>query len=186
VQPELARDFTIAVIGAGSQGAELALLAIRAGFRVVIEDVLPSKLRNLRERVEFERNGLMSDRLVFASSIEDAVRDADLAIDSVPDELESKLEIFSLLDRMAPPKTIICSPLEVVSLSDLASCTYRADRCVGVQTSGGATFEASAAVQLLRGNLSSDETIQTATAVWRQMGKQVSVVAETAIPGFGA
>jgi 3-hydroxybutyryl-CoA dehydrogenase len=45
-----------------------------------------------------------------ATTVEDAVRDADLAIDFVPDELESKLEIFSLLDRMAPPRTILCTP----------------------------------------------------------------------------
>jgi 3-hydroxybutyryl-CoA dehydrogenase len=179
VQSSPGHDFTIAVIGAGPQGAELALLAIRAGFRTVIEDVLPSRLRNLRERVELERNGSAGDRIVFAGSIEDAVRDADFAIDSVPDELESKLEIFSLLDRMAPPKTVICSPLEFVSLSDLASCTYRADRCIGVRGVAGET------VQLIRGRLTSEETMRTAAGVWQQMRKQVEVVVETAMPGFG-
>ncbi len=59
--------------------------------------------------------------------MEDAVREADLAIDFVPDELESKLEIFSMIDRMAPPQTILLTPTEALSITDLASCTYRPD-----------------------------------------------------------
>lgn len=69
----------------------------------------------------------------FALTVEDAVRDADLAFDFVPDELESKLEIFSLIDRMAPPRTILCTPSEAVSITDLASCTYRGERCFAVR-----------------------------------------------------
>ena len=58
---------------------------------------------------------------------------ADVAVDFVPDELESKLEIFSLLDRMAPPKTILCTPSDALSITDLASCVYRPERCVAVR-----------------------------------------------------
>ena len=50
----------------------------------------------------------------------------------MPDELESKLEIFSMIDRMAPPKTILCTPSEVLSITDLASCVIDlsgASRC---------------------------------------------------------
>ena len=181
----LADNFTVAVIGAGPQGAELVLLAVRAGFRTVVEDVLPSKLRSLNERLRQEMQSVAEGRIVFATSIEEAVREADFAMDSVPDELESKLEMFSLLDRMAPPKTIFCSPLEVVSLSDLASCTYRGDRCVGVQAESGISFVDDDSIRLIRGKLSSDETIETAAAVWLRMGKRIEVVTEAAVPGFG-
>jgi len=51
----------------------------------------------------------------------------------VPDELESKLEIFSLIDRMAPPKTILCTPSYALSITDLASCVYRPERCFAVR-----------------------------------------------------
>lgn len=129
---------TVAVIGAGEQGREFALRCAQAGFRTILEDVMPAKLRRARE--EFaevatpapEQDALLS----FALTVEDAVRDADVAIDFVPDELESKLEIFSLIDRMAPPKTVLCTPTRVLSISDLASCTYRADRCVALRAAG--------------------------------------------------
>ena len=70
--------------------------------------------------------------VTFVSTIEDAVREADLAIDCVPDELESKLEILCLLDRMAPPRTVLATPTTRLSIADLASCTYRAGQCVGM------------------------------------------------------
>ena len=60
------------------------------------------------------------------------MRDADLAIDCVSDELESKLEIFWLLDRMAPLRTVLATPTTRLSIADLANCTYRADKCVAI------------------------------------------------------
>ncbi|QNI38563.1 3-hydroxyacyl-CoA dehydrogenase [Edaphobacter sp. 4G125] len=104
-----------------------------AGFYVVLEDVLPSNLR--KAEVEYsdlsQRGGFGA--LELASTVEDAVREADIAIDFVPDELESKLEIFSMIDRMAPPKTILCTPSTALSITDLASCVYRPERCVALR-----------------------------------------------------
>jgi 3-hydroxybutyryl-CoA dehydrogenase len=101
---------------------------------VVLEDVMPSNLRRAQdEYAEYAAAVGAAGSLRYAMTVEDAVREADLAIDFVPDELESKLEIFSLLDRMAPPRTILCTPTLALSLTDLASCTYRAERCVGLR-----------------------------------------------------
>src|SRR5271168_179964 len=119
----------VAVIGAGAMGRELAARFAAAGFETVLEDVLPSNLRKAADYLG-EDTG---KNLRFASSIEDAVRTADLIVDCVPDELESKLEIFSLLDRMAPPLAIFVTPTRSLSIADLASCTYRSDRCIAVQ-----------------------------------------------------
>ena len=95
---------------------------------------MPSNLRRAQdEYAEFVAAVGAKGSLRYAMTVEDAVREADLAIDFVPDELESKLEIFSLLDRMAPPRTILCTPTSALSITDLASCTYRAERCVGLR-----------------------------------------------------
>jgi len=122
------------VIGAGPAGRAFAFRCAAAGFAVVLEDVMPSNLRRAQdEYAEFVAAVGAKGSLRYAMTVEDAVHDADLAIDFVPDELESKLEIFSLLDRMAPPRTILCTPTLVLSITDLASCTYRAERCVGLR-----------------------------------------------------
>ena len=124
----------VAIIGAGPLGRWLAVAAARAGFRVQLEDVMPANLHHAQEYILRRqlRRRETAPSVAFVSTIEDAVREADLAIDCVPDELESKLEIFCLLDRMAPPRTVLATPTTQLSIADLAACTYRADRCVAI------------------------------------------------------
>ncbi len=163
----------VAIIGAGPLGRWLALAAARAGYSVLLEDVMPTNLHHAQEYIRqqyspaalatesaapagkvpnstneppllptpYSLSGAPGDRssslglllpVVFVSTIEEAVREADLAIDCVPDELESKLEIFWLLDRMAPPRTVLATPTTRLSIADLASCTYRAEKCVAI------------------------------------------------------
>jgi len=124
---------TVAVIGAGMAGRSFALACAAAGFHVVLEDVMPANLRRAEEEYADLSLRAAAGRLELALTVEDAVREADVAVDFVPDELESKLEIFSLLDRMAPPKTILCTPSYALSITDLASCVYRPERCVAVR-----------------------------------------------------
>jgi 3-hydroxybutyryl-CoA dehydrogenase len=123
----------VAVIGAGRAGRSFAMACAAAGFYVVLEDVMPSNLRKAEtEYSDLSLRGGFGE-LQLASTVEDAVREADLAVDFVPDELESKLEIFSMVDRMAPPKTILCTPSETQSITDLASCVYRPTRALAVR-----------------------------------------------------
>jgi 3-hydroxybutyryl-CoA dehydrogenase len=140
----------IAVIGAGSAGRDLALRCVRAGFEVTLEDVMPSRLRSAQQTFASEAS---SRALHLASTVEDAVRDADLAIDFVPDELESKLEIFSMLDRMAPPRTILCTPTSALSIADLASCTYRPQSCFALR------LPAAGAAEIIHTSRSSPEAL---------------------------
>jgi 3-hydroxybutyryl-CoA dehydrogenase len=123
----------VAIIGAGVAGRSFALACAGAGFHVVLEDVMPANLRKAEaDYADLTQRGT-AGRLELALTVEDAVREADVAVDFVPDELESKLEIFSMIDRMAPPKTILCTPSYALSITDLASCVYRPERCVAVR-----------------------------------------------------
>jgi 3-hydroxybutyryl-CoA dehydrogenase len=162
---------TVAVIGAGVAGRGFAAVCAAAGFAVTLEDVMPSKLRQADEELA-EFKGLV--RLVM--TVEDAVRDADVVVDFVPDELESKLEIWSMIDRMAPPKTVMCTPSDALSITDLASCTYRGDRCVMVRGLG------SASVRLLRAAETSDGTIQVVAALFSGLGVEWSAEADPDLP----
>jgi 3-hydroxybutyryl-CoA dehydrogenase len=132
---------TLAVIGAGPLGRRLAFQAAQAGFRVILEDVMPSNLRHAEESLREALNPEAMPLVSFALTVEEAVREADLAIDCVPDELESKLEIFSLMDRMAPPRTVFATPTVNLSIADLASCTYRPGLCVGIAVTAASFSE---------------------------------------------
>ena len=134
---------TVAIIGAGPLGRWLALAAARAGFRVLLEDVMPNNLHHAQEFLRQEFSPLALGRaalpaITFVSTIEDAVRDADLVVDCVPDELESKLEILWLLDRMAPPRTVFATPTTRLSIADLANCTYRPEKCIAIAAEASA------------------------------------------------
>ncbi|MDE3105365.1 MAG: 3-hydroxyacyl-CoA dehydrogenase [Acidobacteriota bacterium] len=117
----------VAVIGAGVAGRGFTRLCLQAGLQVVLEDVMPANLRRA------EQDFATMAGLELVSTVEDAVREADIAFDFVPDELESKLEIFCMIDRMAPPRTALCTPSTAQSITDLASCVYRPDRCFAVR-----------------------------------------------------
>ncbi len=166
---------TVAVIGAGTAGRAFALRCARAGVRVVLEDVMPSKLRRAQDEYADELAG--AEGLVqYANTVEDAVANADLAIDFVPDELESKLEIFSMLDRMAPPRTVLCTPTTALSITDLASCTYRADRCVAVQ------WEGEAEVRLIESSTLNTYAKALTTDFFERLGFQTQFKADTQSP----
>jgi 3-hydroxybutyryl-CoA dehydrogenase len=169
---------TVAIIGAGRLGRVLALLSARAGFHTVLEDVLPSNLRKASSVLDLlharELGSYPTVELV--GSVEEAARDADLILDSVPDELESKLEIFWLLDRMAPPRSIFLTPTTALSIADLASCTCRAERCMGFEIVGETRpseahperlLEAHAAIRLMHPRSTLPDVLEQVSSFWR-------------------
>jgi len=176
ISPIAASIRTVAVIGAGKAGRTFALACAAAGFHVVLEDVMPANLRQAEADFSDLRLSAAPGRLDLALTVEDAVHSADLAIDFVPDELESKLEILSLLDRMAPPRTILCTPTNGISITDLASCTYRPERCFGLRGMLGQ------AVKLLY-PASADHAALSATMEFLQaVGSQVEMEADPDLP----
>ena len=165
----------VAIIGAGPLGRRLALLCAQSGLSVVLEDVMPSNLRHAE--MELARLDRGAENLTFAATIEAAVREADIAIDFVPDELESKLEIFSLLDRMAPPRTVLCTPTMALSITDLASCTYRAERCVGLRGDLGG-----GPVEVVRSRFLDDSAAGVVVEFFRGIGLEAVVVEDAEEP----
>ena len=130
---------TIAVIGAGTMGRGIAHVSALGGYRTILEDLLPNALRkaeteiraNLDKAVEL---GKVSSgdadaafgRLEYAGSVEEAAREADLVIEAVPEEMESKIEIFTLLDKICRPQTILASNTSSLSITEMAAATNRA------------------------------------------------------------
>jgi 3-hydroxybutyryl-CoA dehydrogenase len=137
---------TIAVIGAGRVGRALARRAAVAGFRVVLEDLIPTSVELARQEIRQTLNdsvieGVLDRKLAdeaFAridctTTIEDAARRARIVMETGPDEQESKLEMFCLLDRICLPNTVIVSNCHALELSDTAA---KAESIVGMYFSG--------------------------------------------------
>jgi 3-hydroxybutyryl-CoA dehydrogenase len=189
-QPEVK---TIAVIGAGIMGRGIAHVAALGGYRTILEDILPASLRraedqirgNLDKAIELgkvsraEADGALA-RLEYASTVEDAAREADLVIEAVPEEMESKIEIFTLLDKICRPHTILASNTSSLSVTEMASVTYRARKILGMHFFN--PVHKMKLLELVRALETDDETIAAGVEVGRRMGKEVVVIKEA--PGF--
>ena len=184
---------TIAVIGAGIMGRGIALVAALGGYRTVLEDILPAALRKAEseirahldiavelKKVSSQDAEVALGRLEYAVEVEDAARQADLVIEAVPEEMESKIEIFTLLDKICRPGTILASNTSSMSVTEIASVTYRAKRCVGMHFFN--PVHKMKLLEVVRALETDDETIAAAAEVGRRMGKEVVVIKES--PGF--
>ena len=184
---------TVAVIGAGTMGRGIAHAAALGGYRTILEDLLPNALRraeneiraNLDKAVELgkvtasEADAAFA-RLEYAGSVEEAARQADVVIEAVPEEMESKIEIFTLLDKVCRPTTILASNTSSLSITEIASVTYRARKCVGMHFFN--PVHKMKLLEVVRALETDDDTLATAVEVGRRMGKEVVVIKES--PGF--
>ncbi len=184
---------TIAVIGAGTMGRGIAHVAALGGYRTVLEDLLPAALRkaeneiraNLDKAVELKKVSLDDTqaalaRLEYAGGVEEAAREADLVIEAVPEEMDSKIEIFTLLDKICRPGTILASNTSSLSITEIASVTYRASKCVGMHFFN--PVHKMKLLEVVRALETDDDTIATVAEVGRRMGKDVVAIKES--PGF--
>jgi len=184
---------TIAVIGAGIMGRGIAHAAALGGYRTILEDLVPGALRkaeteiraNLDKAVELGKVTAPAadsafQRLEYAGSVEEAARDADLIIEAVPEEMESKIEIFTLLDKICRPTTMLASNTSSLSVTEIASVTYRAKKCVGMHFFN--PVHKMKLLEVVRALETDDETLATAVEVGKRMGKEVVVIKES--PGF--
>ena len=189
----MAQVQTIAVIGAGTMGRGIAHVAALGGYRTILEDLLPDALRkaeneiraNLDKAVDLGKVSASAaksaqSRLVYAGSVEEAAREADLVIEAVPEEMESKIEIFTLLDKICRPGTILASNTSSLSITEIASVTYRAPKCLGMHFFN--PVHKMKLLEIVRALETNDDTLATAVEVGHRMGKEVVVVKES--PGF--
>ena len=189
----MARVNTVAVIGAGTMGRGIAHVAAVGGYRTILEDLLPNALRraeteirsNLDKAVELGKISAAdakraASRLEYAGSVEQAAREADLVIEAVPEEMESKIEIFTLLDKICRPGTILASNTSSLSITEIASVTYRASKCIGMHFFN--PVHKMKLLEIVRALETDEETVATCSEVGRCMGKEVVVIKES--PGF--
>src|ERR1700730_7425662 len=166
---------TIAVIGAGEQGREIACAALRAGYRTVLEDVSDGRVAQAVAWIASVTADAYS-RLVLASTVEDAVREADLIIEAVAEEMEMKIEMFTIFDKFAKPDAIFASSSLALSIAELAAVTFCPERCLGIRVV--ATGEGETALEVVRTSQTSDETVTRCQSVGSRMGKKIMVVVE--------
>jgi 3-hydroxybutyryl-CoA dehydrogenase len=184
---------TIGVIGAGTMGRGIAYASALGGYRTILEDVMPEMLTKARAwiavafdegakrgKLAAEKAAAAVKRISTASSVEDAARESDFLIEAVPEEMELKLELYTLFDKFAKPNAVLASNTSSLSIAEMAEMTFRPELCVGMHFFN--PVPKMRLIEIVRAPKTSDETIATCREVGVRMGKEVVVVKES--PGF--
>ncbi|MFZ0334516.1 MAG: 3-hydroxyacyl-CoA dehydrogenase NAD-binding domain-containing protein [Candidatus Acidiferrales bacterium] len=184
---------TIAVVGAGTMGRGIAYCSALAGYRTILEDVSESVLEQgleyirhaleegiSRGKVTEEQKKTALASIVTSRSVQDACREADLIIEAVPEEMETKLEIFAVLDKFAKPGAVFASNTSSLSITEMAAITFHPQNCIGMHFFN--PVQKMKLLEIVRGLETSEATLSACVEVGRRMGKEVVVVRES--PGF--
>jgi len=184
---------TIAVIGTGTMGRGIAYLASVAGYDTVLHDSDAAALDAARESIEstlakgIEKKKISADdahaaieRMQMVADLEPAVRDADLIIEAVPENFDLKKNLFAQADLFCAEEAILASNTSSISITKLAGNVERRDRFVGMHFFNPP--HVMKLIELVRGERTSDATLESVRAVAEKMGKTPIVVSDS--PGF--
>ncbi len=183
---------TIGVVGCGLMGSGIVEVAAKSGFSVIVaefnDDYLQAGMARIeksvgravkRGKISAEDGEAIMGRISGTTDLADFAP-ADLAIEAITENPDLKQSIFSKLDKALRPDVIIASNTSSISIAALAAVTGRADKILGMHFFN--PVPVMPLLELVRGILTSDETMAVARDIGKQMGKTVVVAKDS--PGF--
>src|SRR6266852_2413711 len=183
---------TVAVIGACTMGNGIAQVFARAGFSVWLADVAQPMLDRARAAIEqslatFVRKDTMTaadrdatlGRLATTCSLDDLVV-ADYVVEAIVENVDAKRALFTSLDAIARPEVILSSNTSSISITVLGAATRRPDRVLGMHFMNPVPLMT--LVELIRGQVTSPESMKIATDLCSKLGKTPVEAAD--YPGF--
>ncbi|HXF91342.1 MAG TPA: 3-hydroxyacyl-CoA dehydrogenase NAD-binding domain-containing protein [Nitrospiraceae bacterium] len=183
---------TVGVVGAGQMGRGISQVFAETGYQVLLLDVaepaLEEALKKIRQGVEraVERGTLSRHQagsvmtLIHPMVHLDRLRDAQLVIEAIPEDLALKQELFTRLDRVCPRDTVLASNTSSISITKLGAAAGRPDRVVGLHFMNPAPVMR--LVEVVRGLETSEHTINLVLDLVRRLGKTPVVCKD--VPGF--
>jgi 3-hydroxybutyryl-CoA dehydrogenase len=185
----------VAVIGAGTMGHGIAQVAAMAGAETVLVDrtaeLVEEGLDRIRANLDggVERGKIDPDlrtatlgRLTGETSIEDAARGVDLAVEAVPERMDLKRQVFSALEAGAPAAAVLASNTSSLSVTEIQEGLDRPERVVGLHFFN--PVHIMKLVEVVHGEKTAGETVDAALEWVQQLGKEPIVVRDA--PGFAS
>ncbi len=181
----------IGVIGAGIMGSGIAQVSATAGYNVVIQDVSENSLTKSRSIIEKNLNRLIEkdklkqsdankilSRILFSTDLNEVCKNADLIIEAVFEDLKVKHELFEKLIQKCSPKTILASNTSTLPITEIANITNSGEKIVGIHFMN--PVPVMKGVEIIRGQLTSDETFDAARGYVKKLGKEPIVAVDYA------
>ena len=184
---------TVAVIGAGTMGAGIAQVCAQAGWKTNLYDAFPEGLERgmnaidafwdkgiARGKTTAEQKATWAENLHAVSDLNEAVKDADLVIEAVPEIPDLKHKIFADLGSMTRDDCILGTNTSSLSIADIAAASGRPEKVIGMHFFNPVPIMK--LLELIKHDSCSDATIEAATAAGEAMGKTTILVKD--VPGF--
>ncbi len=181
----------VSVIGAGAMGLGIAQVSAMAGYQVTLNDIyeesLERAIRTIEKSLEKltskskitkdERNEALS-RIDTTTNLAKSCSEADLLVECVFEKLELKKEMFLKFDEFCPEHTILGTNTSAIPVTEIASATQRGDKTVGIHFMNPVPLMKG--VELIRGQLTSDETMDLALNYVETLGKDPAMAVDYA------
>jgi 3-hydroxybutyryl-CoA dehydrogenase len=184
---------TIGVLGAGSMGNGIALLAAQAGHQVIMRDIEDRFVENGLKAIEKflaksvekgkmteeQKKGVLG-KIKGTTRMED-LKDVDFVIEAVFEDLELKKDVFRQLDELTRSQVLLTTNTSSMSVTEIAMATKRPEKVAGMHFFNPAPLMR--LVEVIRGYHTNDETVHVVMEMAKKMGKEpVEVKKDT--PGF--
>jgi len=184
---------TIAVLGAGTMGHAIAQVCAQNGFQVRLEDIKEEFVRDgierirkflqgsiEREKMTREEADVVLSRIKGTVELSEAVKDAELVIEAIVENVETKKELFRRVDEISKGEAVLASNTSILSITEMASATSRPEKVVGMHFSNPAQLMKP--VEIVKGLVTSDDTVDLIRSLVLKFGKTPLVVKDS--PGF--
>jgi 3-hydroxybutyryl-CoA dehydrogenase len=183
---------TIGVVGAGTMGNGIAQVFAQHGFSVRLVDVAQPMLDRARGAVEkslgkFVERGKLTpadrdaalERLTTTTSL-DRLSDVDYVVEAIVEDAGAKSALFTSLDALVRPGVVLASNTSSISITTLGAATKRPELVLGMHFMNPVPLVP--LVEMIRGQVTSDESMTTASALCVRLGKTPVEAAD--YPGF--
>lgn len=181
----------VCIVGMGTMGSQIGVVVAHAQFETTMIDRslelidqgmsrIHSYLENQikKGKIDQETTEKILSMINTSTDLQSGAKQADLIIEAIFEDIELKKKVFGELDRLCPQHTILCSNTSTLWISEIASATKRAEKCIGTHFLIPAAL--TPLVEVVRGIETSDETYQTVINFLQKCGKKTVTVADSA------
>ena len=185
----------VAVIGAGTMGHGIAQICAQAGIKVMLfdqtDEFVQSGLGRIddflkkgvdRQKISYEQAEQVLNRIQGTTCLDDAVRNADLIVEAIPEKMELKKEFFKGLISKCKDTAIWASNTSTLSITEMASVSEKPQQFIGMHFFN--PVQLMTPIEIIKGILTSEETLKAITELTVKLGKTPIVVKDS--PGFAS
>jgi len=184
----------ITVLGSGVMGHGIAQVAATAGYNIVLRDIKQEFLDKAMEKISWSLDKLVTkekiskeqrddifSRITPVVELNEAVKDAELVIEVVPEIMDLKKQVYAELDKAAKPEVVFASNTSTLPITEIANTTSRPDKFIGIHF-----FNPPQLMKLVE-VIPGEKTSQEITDLTREFVKSVNkeaVLCRKDVPGF--